>query len=65
MHKLSLLGLIIAALMLVAPGSTWARGCGYGYAPRYYGYSAPRYHGYNYSYYAPRWRFIEYGYRGR
>jgi hypothetical protein len=64
MHKLPLLGLVIAALMLVAPGSASARGCGYGYsAPRYYGYSAPRYYGY--SYYAPRWRFIEYGYRGR
>jgi hypothetical protein len=35
-------------------------GYGYGYAPRCY---APRYYGY--SYYAPRWRFIDYGYRGR
>jgi hypothetical protein len=61
MHKLLLFGSVIATLMLVAPGSASARGCGYGYsAPRYYGYSAPRYYGY-----APRWRFIEYGYRGR
>ena len=61
MHKLLLLGLVIASLMLVAPGNASARGCGYGYTPRYYGYSAPRYYGY----YPPRWRFIEYGYRGR
>jgi hypothetical protein len=61
MHKLLLFGSVIATLMLVAHGSASARGCGYGYsAPRYYGYSAPRYYGY-----APRWRFIEYGYRGR
>ena len=63
MHKLLLFGSVIATLILVAPGNASARGCGYGYAPRYYGYSAPRYYGY--SYYAPRSRFIEYGYRGR
>lgn len=72
MRKLLLIGLIVAAPMLVAPtsASAWGWGHGpryygyYGYAPRYYyGYTTPRYYGY----YAPRWRFYGprvYGYRG-
>jgi hypothetical protein len=64
MRKLLLVGLIAAAPMAFVPSSASAWGCGYGYAPRYYGYTAPRYYGYNYS--APRWRFYgarTYGWR--
>ena len=75
MRKLLLVGLIAAAPMLVAPNtaSAWGCGYGYGYAPRYFGYSAPRYsYGYTapryygYSYAGPRWRFYgarTYGWR--
>jgi hypothetical protein len=57
MRKLLLIGVIAAAPMLVAPNtaSAWGCGYGYGYAPRYFGYSAPRY---SYGYTAPRY----YGY---
>ena len=48
MRKLLLVGLVVAAPILVASTES-ASACGWGY----YGYSAPRYYGYS-SYYAPR-----------
>jgi hypothetical protein len=69
MRKLLLVGAVVAAPVLFASSGAFAWGCGYGYgygygyAPRYYGYTAPRFYGYSY---APRWRFYGprvYGYR--
>ena len=65
MRKMLLIGLIVAAPVLIAssePASAWGWGCGNSGA-RYYGYSAPRVYGY--SYYRP-WRFYgarTYGWR--
>ena len=65
MHKLLVIGAVVAAPVLFASSGAFAWGCGYGYAPRYaYGYSAPRYYGYSY---APRYRFYGarvFGWRG-
>ena len=63
MRKFLFIGAVAAPVLFASSGAFACFGYGYGYAPRHYGYSAPRYYGY--SYYAPRWRFIEYGYRGR
>jgi hypothetical protein len=56
MRKLLLVGLVVAAPILVASTET-ASACGWGYygysAPRVYGYTAPRFY-YGYTSYAPR-----------